>query len=559
MLHLVKKSLAFGALFLGASFGNSQSVLADESAQLLNSIRSFNAKSQNPSAPLPGYRTFTSNTANNNFMGQVTNVNQLKDVAPTDWAYEALRSLVERYGCIVGYRDRTYRGDRSLSRWEFAAGVNACLNSLERLIGENGSVLREDIDKLKRLTDNFATELAALGARVDNLENRVAFMEDHQFSTTTKLTGELITTLSAVGGNETAALDKPAGSPITDGQFAINYRLRILLDTSFNGEDLLRVRLQSGNYQFARAGSNLTDYNFTANTDNALIVNKLFYRFPVTKEATVWIAGARLNLDDISDPLAPFAGSFTEGSISFFGAIAPIYLQNDNQGPGVGALYSFSDNLNLSAYYSAGKGFDPRLGNGVFNGQFAAGTQLTYLPGANSGIGIAYLHNYIPQGQVSTFSALGFMGTTNTDTPFGENATSTDNIAILGNWRIAPGFAIEGWGMYTRAYANGGQRSGDDADIWNWKVTLAFPDLLSEGNIGILTVGMPPYAASLTNKNNVSDALSATTDAPWLLEAIYVFQVNKNLSVSPGLTYIINPANDRDPLLVGTLRTSFKF
>ena len=34
-------------------------------------------------------------------MSQVTSVSELQDVSPTDWAYEALRSLVERYGCIV--------------------------------------------------------------------------------------------------------------------------------------------------------------------------------------------------------------------------------------------------------------------------------------------------------------------------------------------------------------------------------------------------------------------------------------------------------------------------
>jgi hypothetical protein len=59
---------------------------------------------------------------------QLTSVSELKDVQPTDWAYEALKSLVERYGCIVGYPDQTFRGNRALSRWEFAAGLNACLN-----------------------------------------------------------------------------------------------------------------------------------------------------------------------------------------------------------------------------------------------------------------------------------------------------------------------------------------------------------------------------------------------------------------------------------------------
>ncbi|HBB32401.1 MAG TPA: hypothetical protein DC064_11540, partial [Cyanobacteria bacterium UBA9273] len=44
---------------------------------------------------------------------------------PGDWAYEALRSLVERYGCIAGYPDGTFRGNRAMTRYEFAAGLNA--------------------------------------------------------------------------------------------------------------------------------------------------------------------------------------------------------------------------------------------------------------------------------------------------------------------------------------------------------------------------------------------------------------------------------------------------
>ena len=107
-------------------------------------------------------------------MGQVTSVSELRDVQPTDWAYEALKSLVERYGCIVGYPDRTFRGDRPLSRWEFAAGLNACMNVMERLIQENVAVIRADIDKLQRLAREFEAELAALGSRVDHLETRTS-------------------------------------------------------------------------------------------------------------------------------------------------------------------------------------------------------------------------------------------------------------------------------------------------------------------------------------------------------------------------------------------------
>ena len=49
-----------------------------------------------------------------NSIEQVTSVSQLSDVQPTDWAFQALQSLVERYGCIAGYPDGTYRGNRAL-------------------------------------------------------------------------------------------------------------------------------------------------------------------------------------------------------------------------------------------------------------------------------------------------------------------------------------------------------------------------------------------------------------------------------------------------------------
>jgi hypothetical protein len=67
---------------------------------------------------------------------QVNSIQQLRDVSPFDWSYEALRNLVENYGCIVGYPDRTYRGQRALTRDEFAAGLNSCLQQLERRLLE---------------------------------------------------------------------------------------------------------------------------------------------------------------------------------------------------------------------------------------------------------------------------------------------------------------------------------------------------------------------------------------------------------------------------------------
>ncbi|MGK7928369.1 MAG: iron uptake porin [Spirulina sp.] len=134
---------------------------------------------------------------------QFTGASQFSDVSPSDWAFQALDDLIRRYDCLKGYPNGTYRGNRALSRYEFAAGLNACLQQIERLIAETTAdfVTRDELESLRRLMQEFEVELAALGTRVDNLEGRIAFLEDHQFSTTTKLVGEVIFNLDLATGN----------------------------------------------------------------------------------------------------------------------------------------------------------------------------------------------------------------------------------------------------------------------------------------------------------------------------------------------------------------------
>ena len=182
----------------------------------------------------------TQGTSSN--LNQVTNVNQLRDVSPTDWAYEALRSLVDRYGCIAGFPDQTYRGNQALSRYEFAAGLNSCLNQIERLVASSEAVVREDIDTINRLTQEFSAELATIGGRIDSLESRTALLEDNQFSTTTKLSGEVIFGLSNIFTGS-----KNDDTEDIDSQVTFGDRVRLQLESSFTGEDLLFTRLSAGN------------------------------------------------------------------------------------------------------------------------------------------------------------------------------------------------------------------------------------------------------------------------------------------------------------------------
>ena len=80
----------------------------------------------------------------------IPSVSQLSDLQPADWAFLALKSLNQRYGCITGYPDNTYLGNRVLSRYEFAAGLNACLNTINQQLGLLLELSLEDIATLKQ-------------------------------------------------------------------------------------------------------------------------------------------------------------------------------------------------------------------------------------------------------------------------------------------------------------------------------------------------------------------------------------------------------------------------
>ncbi len=119
---------------------------------------------------------------------QIKSIEQLRDVSPVNWSYQALKNLVENYGCIVGYPDRTYRGDTPLSRNEFAAGLNACLEQLERRL------LQVQSGNQSRGTSPLAPSVQAIpedrGDSLQNVFNRAFFNESLTFYDNTDLSGQ---------------------------------------------------------------------------------------------------------------------------------------------------------------------------------------------------------------------------------------------------------------------------------------------------------------------------------------------------------------------------------
>ncbi|MBR8828290.1 MAG: carbohydrate porin [Gomphosphaeria aponina SAG 52.96 = DSM 107014] len=538
------KFLAVTPALVGALF-IAQSANASE-------IEKGASQRRNESATLEQIQNYS---AEENSAEQVTSVSQFRDVQPTDWAFEALRSLVERYGCIEGYPNQTYLGSQPLSRYEFAAGLNSCLNQMERLIAESQAIIREDMEKLQRLTLEFAAEYAAIGARVDNLEGRVAPLEDHQFSTTTKLQGEIVFGLYGV-----AAGEKDGGESI-DLIPAFGQRTRLRFSTSFTGEDLLFFRLATGNIpEFSDyTGTFQGNLAFSQPDDNDLALEVLLYELPLGENARLWIEPVGGAADDFTNTMNFLDGDGDAGALSAFGTRNPIYYPMKNTGVGFQGQWGAFE---VSAGYLASEGSDPAQGAGLFNGPYSALGQIGYQRGDRFGVAFTYIHGYnnLDTGTGSNLANF----STFTEDFFGEAVpTSSNSYGLQLSWHIANNLVLGGWGGYTKATTLntlGGQINRGSLDIWNWAITLAFPDFIKEGGRAGLIVGMQPWVTESSIKLP-GGVTNTDDDTSMHFEAFYEYPLTDNIRITPGIIVVTSPDNNSDnsALVIGTIRTNFSF
>ncbi len=598
-----------------AKAGEPTATVPTASPNSLEQVASYAAGNTSVSS-LEKVADYSSGVRIGNTVTQVTSVSQFSDVRPTDWAFQALQSLVERYGCIVGYPDKTFRGNRALTRYEFAAGLNACMDRINELIAASTAdlVKKEDLDTLKRLQADFARELEEIKGRLDGLEARTATLEKQQFSTTTKLNGEVILGLAGVLGDDRAlnsdqqrtidaqttaaartnARNTALGTPRGVQENSIfGDRIRLAFDTSFSGRDRLRTQLQARNitpFNTGVTGTNMTRLGYDGNDgDNTVFLRRVEYRFPIGQQLTVFVGGGTNDGLEFNDSLPVLNGpldSSGSGSISRFGRFNPIYRAGTGTGIianlKLGSEYTFLNKFTLSAGYlvpsttannplTLGTG-----GGGLFNGTYAALGQLVFQPSANLSIGATYVNAFyrngtgITGGTGSTFANQPFVTATGAAVP-----TSANSYGLQASYRLSPGFIISGWGGYTVATAEAKLRSvvganspfKPRAEIWNWAVTLAFPDLFKEGNLAGIVFGQPPRVTN--NDFNTFAASTATTrparrkdnDTSFHIEGFYRFRINDNIAVTPGLLVILNPEGNasNDPIYVGTVRTTFTF
>ena len=512
---------------------------------------------------------------NNTSGSQVTSVSQFSDVQPTDWAFQALQSLVERYGCIAGYPNGTFRGNRALSRYEFAAGLNSCLDRVNELIATATAdmVTKQDLATLQRLQEEFSAELATLRGRVDALEGRTAELEANQFSTTTKLKGEAIFAVSDTFGNQTGKANRAV----------LQDRVRLGLETSFTGRDVLTTRLAAGN----ATGFSLRD---NANTPiaaggvgkqtvevgatspaNSVKIDKLTYEAPIGP-ARVYISASGGQHSDYAAVNNPYFFDKTDGgkgALSTFASENPIYRIGGGSGialnvpfgkPGDSFLKPSSITLGyLASNNAVSNAANSAPSNGLFDGNYAALGQLNFNVGNRVALAATYVHGYQKAGSTLFDSGVdggALVGTAQANTlgvdrtipgALSTSASSSNSYGISAAIKPSNKLSLSGFVSYHDVTGFG---ANDNKEAWSYGLGLALPDFGKKGNVLGIFGGAQPYSIAGT-----------TRETPYQVEGFYKYRVSDNISVTPGVIWVTAPgqATNSSDAFIGTLRTTFSF
>jgi len=442
-------------------------------------------------------------------MEQVRSVDELSDVKPTDWAYGALKSLVEKYGVISGYSDHTFRGNRSLTRYEFAATLSDVMTWMERYL-QTGDIaqIREDFTTLRRLQESYQAILADQRERINKLESIAGKLEKQQFSTTTTLTGQVVLGLTD-GSNANATT--PA-------------RVRLNLNTSFTGNDLLRTQLEAGNNsgdaiskQQTTRGPNLLgttgiladggglDY---VQVPNTVEIRKLYYSFQPLPNVTLTV-GAKLNPRDFVD-YNRFANDSLRNFNSSFFMNNPLIVQNQIDRPGgAGAAVSWQLGNNspfvVRALYAAVDSGDPSRGGGLFGGSNQGTVELEYT-----------FRNLTSRLQYTSATV---------------NRTAINAGGLNVEWafnRQLAFFGRVGFGRYTGFNSALGQNL--DLSPVTWAVGGTIREIIIPGSVAGVAIGQP-FIANIGNATQTN------------VELYYSFDLNDRISFSPAFLVVANPNN----------------
>jgi hypothetical protein len=544
-----------------------------------------------PSLAVPdtSVAAMSGNLATSSEVAQVSSVSELTDVDPNSWAFQALKSLVERYGCIEGYPSKKYLGNRPLSRYEFAAGLNACLDKVGEQIAAATSNLatKDDLATAQRLQEEFKTELATLKGRVDALEAKTKELEAQQFSTTTKLDGETVFAIAGANAgsnvstnNNGAFIPGNSQNVIFGGRTRLNFRaknlgvkgdeLRIRLTATTDGGSFFGTNpaatndVRVGRLDYLGPGTTLTNGRAPVSFD------KVYYEFPLfSKDFKVRI-GPRLENDDVLGLQPNTRDQNTQFSLRGFKRNIGLALVGTSV-PAVSAEWKLSDQWKLAAYYGALAGGDSLgSGSGGLTGPSQAAIEIGYKPDKTLDIGLGYyrtvcnstsaFNSESPSSQNRIFCAADSGGSS--FYPFSGNVGGVPSISNVqhdtfnfhADWEFAPDISL--FGRYSFGTANitdgiAANVVGANLNYNEWMAGLAFNNTFGRKGDSLGIAVLQPANITSNSSANVATFPAGTFPAgsttPNATEYDYGFYyrytLTKNFTVGPEVYLITNPGS----------------
>jgi porin len=437
-----------------------------------------------------------------------------------------------------------------MTRYEFAAALNAALERINSLIatGTAQQVSRNDLATLQRLQEEFATELATLRGRVDGLEARTAELEANQFSTTTKLSGQVIMAVNA-GGFEGNEIISPTGTLLADEDPnpTVLYRASLFLNTSFSGTDRLTILIETGSNGARDNAAGVLEPNFGSVLDFSVKppssdnfgLGRVFYTFKPFENFTASL-GPDIRPTDYVD-----RNSYANLGFRDFTTLAFTnnYILFPVNGPSAGAAIDWNPGggaFKVRAVYAAAEAANPgsqrfvraaapftRLlypaggGDlGLFGDTYQGMAELEYSPSRAFALRLQYSGGQIFDRRFDVFGA---------------------NVELA----LSPQFAV--FGRY-------GLGSYDDTAFGDvepnyWMAGVALRDLLKPGALAGIAAGQPFIEGAVGNATQTN------------FEAFYNFPLTNNITLTPLVQVITNPGNQESngTIFTGTLRTVFSF
>jgi len=271
-----------------------------------------------------------------------------EDVPTDHWAYNALDYLTER-GVLEGYPDGFFKGDRTLTRYEFAQAIARLLDTIDatnpdeqvRIMAE--TLRAEFSDQLAQMQQRLGTIEQGMG----DMEGRIADLEGNVADTNSRI-GSLEEKISSMkpGADWRGSFryrwqyeTQDVGGTVDDTNDRFRQRVQFMLgyNKQINDKTEIGFRLKT------ETGNSLTDGNFTMGQNQGRAADIFLDRAYVRYSPTWFGYYTDENCDDCASKLDLYAGIFPQINYDPHEMI----LDDDVNLQGIGAVFHFNKDFQI--------------------------------------------------------------------------------------------------------------------------------------------------------------------------------------------------------------------